>query len=401
MKSLVEKRQTYREKLVFTVVRENNNLLSRNDICKITNYSMTTVASIVDKWIEKGFLAERSSDDARVGRRPVLLSVEPDSVYFAGIECNAAGVNFTVINALHEVVHSQAQPLSKALTVNILNAMDKVIQDFRKSNPDMWEKIPSLTIAFPGVVDTKNGISISYLNVSDWHMVDMKAHFQHLGKDLVFLHNIDSMLLGYCAKNPEVRSSSVMFMLIRNGTSVRLYYKGVLLSDYGLLCEFGHVRANGTNRLCYCGRHGCYDSEISTAAILSKINEALSVNKLSEILRKAKGKADAVTIPMFIELVEEGDADAISIFTGVAQYAAELLAQAFFLFMPENVVICSELCRAKAFLSGIIDSHLGKVHGESAKKCKFNYIVPENDYSSLGGAIAGYDRYFEVSGFDD
>ena len=83
--SIVKSRKTFKRNKILSIIKNSENL-SRFDLKKITNYSMTTILGLIDELIEEGFLCERESVDARVGRKPLWLKINPDAGYFIGIE---------------------------------------------------------------------------------------------------------------------------------------------------------------------------------------------------------------------------------------------------------------------------------------------------------------------------
>ena len=396
--TLIEQRQESRKRAIFLTVRSQNGQLSRNDLCKITQYSITSVSAIIDEWIQEGVMSEMESTENRIGRPPVILAIKPDSIYFAGIECSAWGVNFSIINALEEIIYHDSRILTRPKTQDVIDEINNILARFITSNNDIWAKIPSLTISMPGQLDEENGIGIFYANISDWRNVNVGEYFKTLDKQLFFINNVDGMLLGYRAVNQFPRDTSVLFMLIRNGTGVRLYSKGVLLSSLGLICEFGHTRSHNSNRLCICGRRGCYDAEITNTAVQNKIQEALSANKLTAISTMAGEGISAATVQTLLDLVEINDPDACEIFDNVAVYIAELLEQISFLFRPGAIVVCADLCQQKQRLMKTIAEafrHPGYIEQHTTPK--IDYVLPRDEFTSLGSAITGYNNYFKTS----
>ena len=53
--TLIQLRQTVRRSRVFNLIQQNNEQLSRFDICKLTRYSTTTVTAIVDGLWRRGW----------------------------------------------------------------------------------------------------------------------------------------------------------------------------------------------------------------------------------------------------------------------------------------------------------------------------------------------------------
>ena len=84
MDSILENRKNYQRNKMLSVIRLHENI-SRNDVKKITAYSMTTVLSTIDELIQEGLVYEESCNDSRVGRKPVWLRINPEGGYFLGV----------------------------------------------------------------------------------------------------------------------------------------------------------------------------------------------------------------------------------------------------------------------------------------------------------------------------
>ena len=76
--SIVKSRKTFKRNKILSIIK-NSEHLSRFDLKKITNYSMTTILGLIDELIEEKFLCEQESVDARVGRKPLWLKINPDA----------------------------------------------------------------------------------------------------------------------------------------------------------------------------------------------------------------------------------------------------------------------------------------------------------------------------------
>ena len=77
MESILENRKNYQRNKMLSVIRSNKNV-SRNDVKKITSLSMTTVLNTIDELIQEGLVYEEICSDARIGRRPVCLRINPE-----------------------------------------------------------------------------------------------------------------------------------------------------------------------------------------------------------------------------------------------------------------------------------------------------------------------------------
>lgn len=398
-KSLVEQRQIIRKNIIFNHIRKNNGLLSRNDITRITNYSMTTVASLVDSLTAEGLVQETESSDSRVGRRPLLLSVTPDSILFAGIDCTISNINITVINCLEEVVYEHTLSQNIADASDMLDAIENSIRFLRDQNPQLWQRLENITIGLPGKTDTKSGIGISFLSIKDWHSVDVLGFLSpKFDKNFFILNNVDAMVMGYQASANLDKDHITLFILLRRGVGIKLFSKGNLMSDYGVICEFGHLQAKNSNRLCSCGKRGCYDTEISQTGILNKLREAVSAHQFSELSKILKDSTESATFECFLNLIRTGNTAAMEIFNETAAHIAELLATALLIFSPDRIVLSSEMCRLedifKHTVESILDKKLPPVY--PVMKPHMEYILPSSYLCSKGAAIVGLNKKFHT-----
>ncbi|MGN0314340.1 MAG: ROK family protein [Fusicatenibacter sp.] len=391
--TLIQLRQNSRKNSIFDLIREQNKQLSRYDICKITKYSTTTIKGIVDSLIDEGLISEMESKDTRVGRRPAILSVNEDAIYFAGIECSSAAVNFTVINAAQKIVHHCTLSLSNPMTADVLTAMEEILDNYRHQYPQIWERIPNLVITLPGKIDCEKGIGIRYGNITDWKQVEFRSILSKFGKEMFFTSNVDSMLNGYRKENHISPEKSIMFIIIRNSVGVRLYSNGTLLSKFGVLSEVAHMKASGSSRRCSCGKKGCYDTEISARAIQNKLQEACNAHLFRpQVFHTGLISDDLKT---FLALVSSGEPVAYDIFLEVMDYIVELLETLFAFFHPDLVIISSFLCENSRLFAEQLQKRLEKQ--EIGDLPSFDYILPANELASFGAAITGYENYFCVN----
>lgn len=389
-KTLVKVRQARRYSKVFDLIRCNNGQLSRFDICKLTGYSTTTVTAVVDNLISDGLVAEDESQESRVGRRPSLLAIRCDGIYFVGIECSAAGVSLTVTNAIQAVVFQRDAALDSPGTERILATMKDLLDGFARENPEIWKKSPSVTFSIPGKLDAQKGIGIQYRTVPDWHNVDFRAFFSYLSKQLIFLNNVDAMLTGYRTQQKLGPERSVMFLIIRSSAGVRLFSKGVLCSELGIVCEIGHMKAEGSTRWCACGKKGCFDAEISSTAVVSKLREAYYAGLIGK--DSIPDESD-ISLETFFRLLQEGNPTAVRLFSESVGFLSQMLNTLLAFFWPDIIVLSSfypeEICHLEASLKQQLSEHL-----EGNKLPEIACIPPANALGSFGATIAGYETEF-------
>lgn len=388
--SLVQERQASRRSRIFNLIRRHNEQLSRFDICKLTRYSTTTVTAVVDALVSEGLVIEDASKENRVGRRPSLLRVNSDSIYFLGIECSSSGINLTVIDAMQQIVEHEMRPIKAAHSAVILDTMQILLDNFAVSHPEIWQKIPSIVFSIPGELNKETGLALQYRTIPDWNNINFFTRFSYLGKQLLFINNVDAMLTGYQAQQQLGPEQSVMFIIMRNSAGVRLFSKGHLLSQFGILCEVGHMQAIGSCRRCVCGKTGCYDAEISTSAVINKLQAACAAGRIPSL----QSTPSEITMDTFFRLIQTGEPAALDILSEVTRYTAQMLESLLAFFRPDVIVLSTYLCSNETNF----EDSLRKCLAQRGISVKSNLICipPANELASFGAAIVGYNASFSL-----
>lgn len=389
MGASLEKRRQMRRQLVFDVIKRNNNLLSRNDLCKKTPYSMTAIAETVDELIRDNRIIEIESSEQRIGRPPVLLAVNPRGCYYVGIECSSYSVSIEVIDSLDESVYSDNRYLSHPKAKDLLEEIKNILGTFSEQYPDIWEHVFHVALSLPGKVDVFNGVGISYDGILDWKNVDVKGFLeQYFSKSFIFMNNIDSMLIGYRFINHIPEENSIVFIMIRNGIGVRFFTNHTLLSKYGIVCEFGHTKAENSSRICACGKKGCYNSEITTLAIVNKLKEYISVYDQDLARRFQDLSNEHEFISEFFTMVREENHYALEIFDECTRQTANLISQVLLICNVDTMVLSTELCHVMPRFQQQLGLNLSQ--NKVTLPPQVDYLFPQNNFGAIGAALSGY-----------
>jgi predicted NBD/HSP70 family sugar kinase len=377
------------------MIKKNNGLYSRNDLSRISQYSMTAVAIVINELLEEGIVTETESLDKRVGRKPVILSINAEAMYFLGVECNSYHVRLVVTDLMNNYIYEETRYVTSQTTSHVMELMIELIDNLKQSNPRIWAKIKCMSIGVPGTLDREKGIGVLYLSIRDWKNVNIyEILSSRYDKPLYFLNNIDGMMEGYQATHTSENQSSIMFLLIRNGAGMRIYSNGRFLSDYGVICEFGHMPARNSTRLCTCGKRGCYDSEITLPAIKNKIAEAMHANRFTELEAKCRDNGGVPSIEMLMDEIRLGNKSACEILDNVSQYIGEMLAEALLIFSPEKIILSTDFCSLGAvFENQVIET----ITRNSMTSCPpVHFMESSGHLCAFGAAVHGYNMVFSV-----
>ena len=98
--SIMESRKYYQRNKMLSIIRYQKDV-SRYDVKKATAYSMTTVLNTIEEMLGEGLIYEEECAEARVGRKPVWLRINPDGGYFIGLEFNGRIMHCVVRSEEH------------------------------------------------------------------------------------------------------------------------------------------------------------------------------------------------------------------------------------------------------------------------------------------------------------
>ena len=106
--SSTTRRKNYKRNHILNIIRYSSSNISRSDIKRETEYSMTTVLNTVAELIDKKLIYEDepSQNETRIGRKPTYLHLNPAGAYFIGIEFNIQKMYWAILNFSGVVIHS-------------------------------------------------------------------------------------------------------------------------------------------------------------------------------------------------------------------------------------------------------------------------------------------------------
>jgi len=299
--------------------------ISRADISKKVNLTPASITKITKKLIEQNILKESKMGTTSGGRPPVLLTLNNKAGYVIGINL-APGYLEGAIGTLNgELKNTKKIDLTKQVQKEeVLLNITNMIDYFIKKNQDI--PLCGIGLAFHGLVDSKNGISI-YAPYYGWNDFNIKKLLNMKYKTNIKVDNdVNAMAIGQ--KNYLTTKENQNFILINlsAGIGASIVIDNMILNgSRSVAGEVGHiVVSERSSRKCRCGKFGCLETYISHGAMLDKameknlkfknINKMLS-NKSSEVQKivdssaKYLGKmlGDLVNIinPEYIYLVGE------------------------------------------------------------------------------------------------
>ncbi|MBR5153027.1 MAG: ROK family transcriptional regulator [Clostridia bacterium] len=249
-------------RLVLDLIRKNE--YSRADLAKETSLTKAAVSIIVDDLIKTGVVSEFKSAETGIGRRPLCLKLNPDSMYAVGINITRSSAEVGIIDISGRIVCKNkvdVYPKKEALKQIV-----ECIASMVKENAIDTERIYGIGVTAPGPVDSLNTTILNPTNFDEWHYENIGLRLKKALKTEVYLENVSGGL-ALCEKYFGIAKelNDFLLLIVSDGIGSGIMSSGKLLRN---ATELGHTSIAYDGIPCECGNVGCIEKYASIPAML-------------------------------------------------------------------------------------------------------------------------------------
>jgi predicted NBD/HSP70 family sugar kinase len=303
-------------------------MISRIDIAKTLGLAKASLTGIAADLINEGLILEKEAESCQVGRRPILLAINPDGAYAAGVSISIEQIEVVIINFQAEIKTSYALPLEKSLyspeelAKKITEAIRRCIS--KSGYPE--SRISGIGISIPGLVDSRSGI-IRYMPNYGWMDVNLRELLQKTFDNPVFIDNdANTLTIAEHWFGNGKGSDNFIVIVLENGIGSGYVLNGQMIrGNFGIAGEFGHMSIDQDGPLCRCGKRGCIEAYAGINAILKDAYGTLNSPHLSfsDVIQKAR----------------DGNPEIKKIFDKAGNMLGFGISQLVILLNPEKIII--------------------------------------------------------------
>ena len=241
-------------------------------------------------------------------------------------------------------VPTEASRGREAIAANLATAIDQVLGQARGAGV-----VPcGLGIASAGAMNARDGsVFAATDNLPGWAGFNLRGFAEkrfHLPTRIV--NDAHAAVLAELHFGVGRNLSDFVAITVGTGIGGGVVSNGrLIVGQHGFAGTIGHHTIRMDGRLCNCGRHGCLETYVSTAALLREYKEqpgnAIPVPSLTD---------DALAFEIS-RLARAGDPAALKAYAVLADYLAEGVANIFNLLDPQAVLLSG----------GLVEGHPGLV----------------------------------------
>ena len=318
--------------------------VSRADLSRISGLQPSTISSIAEQLLHEKWIIEGAAAKRPRGRRPTLLSLNPDMVIIvADIRPSQAIVAVVDLNGRFLTRETLPLVSDPERGVNNLIACIRRMRDMHED-----KSIEGIGLSLPGRVDPVTQRLILSPNLP-WSSYDIKKAIEDAIPLQVEMDNAaNACMLSelWFGRMDGIRDA--VLVTISEGVGTAILANGQLITGRaGLAGEFGHVSLDPSGPKCSCGRFGCWEVYASSRA---------AVNYFAE-LRPEEQRPNSLEL---LNLAEDNDPDAIVALTRQAAYLGRGLRMLVAALSPEVILLTGGLTSSWERFGPIVKAELAE-----------------------------------------
>jgi predicted NBD/HSP70 family sugar kinase len=151
-----------------------------------------------------------------------------------------------------------------------------------------------------------------------------------------------------CGRSKD--ESNVLYLHLGLGVAIGIVVNGKLFyGKNGFAGEFGHIPFFNNEKICFCGKKGCLETEVSGIAIEDKMSELVK-NGAKTILRPKYERQESIHINDIIAAARNDDNLSIELIEEAGEKIGKAVAILINIFNPETVIVGGNLAAAGDYI---------------------------------------------------
>jgi len=305
---------------------EKNSPISRADVGKIVGLTPPTISAIVKDLIERDIVQEIGKGDSSGGKKPILLKINSKIAYMIAVDLGGEnGIRVALMDLSYNIVKEKFGPKIESLNSQKLkNSLSVILKDFIKEINIPKEKILSICIGVPGIIDNKlKKVTVApYLN---WEISLEDLTLKEIGIPIALENDVNLMALGEKTKGIAQKINNFVFVGERTGIGAGIIINRKLYEGANNAAgEVGYLLIDPRYAPKSIRDYGCLEKLSSYKVIVEKARERMGKNfRVMDVFKMAA----------------EGNSIALGIVKEALKYLAYGIGNISCVLDPELVII--------------------------------------------------------------
>jgi glucokinase-like ROK family protein len=326
--------------------------ISRASLAQITGLNKTTVSSLVSELIENQFVREAGLESGAVGRRAMLLRLNPAAGCIVSGEIGVDFISAIAADFAAKVVWRDQTRIDPAMGQDaIAEQSAALLQRAVEQGLSSSRVLLGVAVGVPGLVDQATGVLLFAPNLG-WRDVPVRTILQQKFDAPVFVDNEANLAaLGERYFGAAQGYQEVLYISAGVGLGGGVVHDGqVCRGVTGMAGELGHMTMDPDGEQCTCGNRGCWETLVSQQALFRRVRRAIDAGRVSQLTQAVNGDLDRLTVPLVADAARDGDEVAREALDAVGHSLGIGIASLVNALNPELVVFGGILSLAWQFL---------------------------------------------------
>jgi glucokinase-like ROK family protein len=324
---------------VIDLIRFTPNGISRVGLARQLNLTRAAITSIINDLQGIGIVNEVEGQYPS-GRKPIVLEINPNRGYVAGIDLGATHATILLANYAAHVI----KDFEWSIDIDegpqiVLSQVDEQLRIIVEEAGLKFSDIKAICLGVPGPVVLHAGMVSEPPIMPGWDKFPIENHIRSLWKLPAIVGN-DAELgaIGEWAYGAGRGEDNLAYIKVGRGIGAGLLLEGQIYHGAdGSAGEIGHFTINENGPLCSCGNHGCLEALAGGHAVSRMAIEAVKGGQRTEL--SAIQPVEAIQSRDVIAAACNGDLLAQQILSEAGSHLGTAIAGLVNLFNPSMIII--------------------------------------------------------------
>ncbi len=309
-----------------------------NEIASLLDISAPTANELMLSLLKDGLVKDTGKRLEGVGRRATIYKLAEDSYYFLGVEIKKYKLNIGLMGMDKKLIASSLGiPFSFSNAHDSLNAIIEGIKAFLTTVTIPSDKILGVGLSIAGRINIKKGEILTIYHFGD---APVKSIVETALKLPVYIDN-DSRTIAYGEYyfGEGNNEQNALVVNLDYGIALGIFIHGrPVYGASGFAGELGHIPIFDNEKICFCGKKGCLETEASGLALINYILAKMKdgSNSMLQEMLDTKGYLEIEDIVL---AVKHGDNLAIEGVAAIGEKLGKGLAVAINLLNPQLIIL--------------------------------------------------------------
>ncbi len=275
--------------------------VSQSSLVTTTGLKAPTIFRIFEELEERGSIKpikakKNKIEEIKKGRKPVLFTIVPTSVYSIALEFYAGSLSLGLFNFAGTRISKIDLLMEEEQTIEmVVDLIVSQVNEIIDENKINRHKILGLAVAAPGQVDIVNRKVLYYPRIKGLVNYPLSQVLEDkLGLEVILQNNCSALAYGEYLYGDIDHDGNLFTFILRRGVNGALVNEGKIYQTIrGTTLETGHIPINFDGPKCTCSRKGCLQAYIlniqpsDSNPIFSNLEEMADKQKVDDILEEA------------------------------------------------------------------------------------------------------------------